>query len=268
MNAVALRAAAQTWHTYRAEAIDPARLATTVEIFWVDLTRVPVEIALTLTPDERARADRFVRYDIRRRFVAARGVLRTILAAFVERDAVRASEPLRFGYGPFGKPFVIDDPTLEFNLSHCADAALIAVTRTGPVGVDIEQRRTIDDLIGVARLVCDERELARLAACSEASREERFYEIWTRNEARIKAAGNSLAAAIDPREKSLAHAADSTQMSPAQAKTTWQIDMLPEIAGHTAALARASATSALRCWSWPPVGWEMPALHSRLAVRS
>ncbi len=42
-------------------------------------------------------------------------------------------DEVRYSYGPQGKPSLIDEGGLEFNMSHSGDLALYAVTR-GPAG--------------------------------------------------------------------------------------------------------------------------------------
>src|ERR1700722_10873160 len=53
-----------------------------------------------LSPDEKARADRFHFMNDRNRFVVARGVLRELLGRYLQQNP----ESLAFSYGPHGKP--------------------------------------------------------------------------------------------------------------------------------------------------------------------
>src|ERR1039458_3159098 len=92
-----------------------------------------------LSEEERARAARFYFEKDRRRYVAARGILRRLLAGYLSASPER----LRFRYNGFGKPFLEhpDGSAIEFNVSHSQDAALFAFTRRRAIGVDIEQIR-------------------------------------------------------------------------------------------------------------------------------
>jgi len=101
-----------------------------------------------LSSDERARAERFAFADLRRRFIVTRGILRWLLAGYLEEDPRR----LRFRYGPHGKP-ALDarrgEQTLQFSLSHSHGLALYAITRGREVGIDVERIRddvACDDL--------------------------------------------------------------------------------------------------------------------------
>src|SRR5438128_2115397 len=111
------------------------------------------ELDFVLTPEERQRAARFRFERERDRFVAGRGRLRTILAGYLKTEPGK----VQFVYGPQGKPalanssfhvsrgaFEVSRP-LEFNLAHSGNLALLAVTHLGPIGIDVEQIRPIED---------------------------------------------------------------------------------------------------------------------------
>ncbi len=65
--------------------------------------------------------------------------MRDLLGRYLERPA----EMLALSLQPGGKPFL--DLPIKFNLSHCADTALLAVTPTAEVGVDVERLREVGD---------------------------------------------------------------------------------------------------------------------------
>ena len=88
-----------------------------------------------LSPDELARASRFVQEVHRQRFVARRATLRNLLAFYLSRSPAE----IVFAYGPKGKPFM-PEGEIEMNLSHSVDRALFAFSKW-PVGVDIERVR-------------------------------------------------------------------------------------------------------------------------------
>jgi 4'-phosphopantetheinyl transferase len=147
-------------------------------------------LLLSLSADEVARADRF-RFPIhRQRFIAARGILRQMLACYLN---VEASE-LSFDYSPRGKPSLSGQP-LQFNVSHSHDMAVYAFTLHQPIGVDIEKTQaTYDD--AVAGRFFSEKEYAALSALPSAARALCFYRIWARKEALIKVSGEGFAFAL------------------------------------------------------------------------
>src|SRR5438309_1601889 len=101
----------------------------------------------TLSTDETERARRFHFDRHRNRFVAGRGWLRAILGNYLHREPAR----LQFHYNTRGKPALKDPPqALHFNLAHSDDLALLAVTGTCPVGIDVERVRPLNDADAIA----------------------------------------------------------------------------------------------------------------------
>lgn len=140
---------------------------------------------------ERARARNF-RFDRDRLlYRLGRATLRRLLSAYLGIEP--ADVPLRTGlHGKpeLGAPF--DTPPLHFNVSHSGDLALYAVTRDGPVGIDVEQMRPIPDLQGVAELVLSPLERTTFSSLDTGRRQAFFHEAWARKEAYLKALGDGL----------------------------------------------------------------------------
>ena len=76
-----------------------------------------------LSADERARQRSFVSPELRRRFLAARAGLRTLLGRHLDRDP----RSLAFATNEFGKPRLAGDGQVHFNLSHCEERARLPV---------------------------------------------------------------------------------------------------------------------------------------------
>jgi 4'-phosphopantetheinyl transferase len=150
-------------------------------------------LAATLSPDEQTRAARLPAAHARRRFVAARGALRTILG----RYAGLAPAELRFCYGLRGKPALDLATPLRFNLSHSSELALLAVAHGREIGVDVEAIRADRELERIADRFFSAAEVAALRAAPPEERADAFYRCWTRKEAYIKAVGDGLAIPLD-----------------------------------------------------------------------
>lgn len=137
---------------------------------------------------ERARGFRFARD--RDRFLAARAVLRAILARYLGVGP----EGLRFRYGAAGKPELegFDGEGLQFNLAHSEGVALYAVARGRRVGVDLERLRRIPDAEQVGRVFLSRREMASLASMPREGRSRDLLRYWTAKEAYLKATGEGL----------------------------------------------------------------------------
>lgn len=169
-----------------------------VQVWHVPLDRPPEAVLACrafLSPDEVRRSEGFHTEKDRRHWIVARGTLRLILGR--ARSAAPAS--LCFELGPHGKPSLAGGPS--FNLSHCADLALVAVAPAErPVGVDVEGVRSLRDLRSIEERYFSAEEKAFLEAAAAGSsagaRARAFLTLWTRREAAVKALGLDLQAAL------------------------------------------------------------------------
>ena len=149
-----------------------------------------------LDADELRRATRFLRPELGDRFCAARGLLRLLLARYLNEDPRR----LRFRAGQFGKPELIGDdrePPLAFNVSHSGDVAAYCVSRCGPVGVDVEWMRTVGSMERLLTRVGTAAEQRRFRSMSPTDRQAWFFRLWTRKEAVAKAIGEGMRLPFD-----------------------------------------------------------------------
>lgn len=145
-------------------------------------------LAETLSPDEQVRAARY-RFEVhRRRFVAARGRLRRLVGQYLDCKA----EAVRFQYSPCGKPAVVSETDLRFNLSHSEEVALYAFARGCEVGIDVERIRETAGWERIAERYFAPGERAQLEAVPPELRTAAFFQLWTRKEAYLKARGEGL----------------------------------------------------------------------------
>jgi 4'-phosphopantetheinyl transferase len=146
-------------------------------------------LAGLLDATERRRLSEIVQDGERRRFLAAHGAARSILAP----QAGVAAADLRWVAGVNGKPRLADvPPGLHVNLSHSGDLCLLAVAGR-PVGVDVQQVPSGLDPVGMAARRYPAEEAAFVAAGADATaRLGRFVALWARKEACVKAAGGKL----------------------------------------------------------------------------
>lgn len=140
-------------------------------------------LEIVLSEAERGRA--FARPRDRARFVAARGVLREILADCAGAQAAR----LEIETGVWGKPFLARRGEWRFNLAHSGSMAVWAVARGHEVGVDIERARPLAPAL-VARFASAREQRLIAGDTSHA------LPIWTRKEAYLKAVGRGLTVAL------------------------------------------------------------------------
>jgi 4'-phosphopantetheinyl transferase len=151
----------------------------------------------SLSPEERARAERFAVEDARVRYIAAHGVLRAILSRYVNERPDR----LTFTAGPHGKPSLTGPrgavESVRFNLAHSDDAALIAVARDREVGVDVERIRGDVESLGIAERFFAPGEFERLRHVPSDDANRLFFTLWTSKEAFVKARGTGLSLGLD-----------------------------------------------------------------------
>ena len=146
-----------------------------------------------LSEEERQRAARFVRPRDGRRFVRCRAALRSIVGGLLDL----APPDVSFQVGPGGKPKLPDldgtAPPWRFNVSHSGELALIAVSRTRELGVDIEAFRPIQQADRIVASYFTASEVREFEKLDEEGRAAAFIRGWTRKEAVVKAQGVGLA---------------------------------------------------------------------------
>lgn len=146
-----------------------------------------------LDAGEQARAQRFMRERDRTRFIRRRAALREILA----QHTGLPPQALRFTHNPFDRPSLAG-LDLDFNTSHSDGLAVVAVTRHGRVGIDIERR--LDEELDPAILQPHLTPAAYAALLKQApsQRKHTFYDWWTRVEALAKARGTGIVMQAPP----------------------------------------------------------------------
>jgi 4'-phosphopantetheinyl transferase len=155
-----------------------------------------------LSSGEWRRAEAFANDRLRADFILNRAAKRRILGAYLGV----APRTIDFGYGPRGKPYIAHPAcTLRFNLTHSGTLSLLAVTRDGEIGVDLEyvvERRRLENI--AARMFGDAR-ARHLESLSEPDRLRQFYVYWTWLEACVKARGGGLFHPASRQEQGLYH---------------------------------------------------------------
>lgn len=172
-----------------------------IEIWQASLDVSPprqVALAALLSADETAKASRYHFQADQRRYIAARGTLRELLGRYLNQNPAT----VEFVYGAFGKPSlksspVNNAPPLFFNLAHSDEAALYAVTRIGPIGIDLERIRPDFEIANIVAHFFAPEEAAILSQLPAPARNKRFFRYWTRKEAYCKALGDGFT--LDPK---------------------------------------------------------------------
>ncbi len=207
----------------------------------VDLAAVSTEGSRwqqLLSEDERTRAARYRSVRDGRYFATTRGLLRTILASYVNSDPQR----LVFQYSEKGKPSLdtgISETRLEFNVSHSGGTALLVFARERKLGVDVEQVRENFDHDAIARRFFSEHEQRQLAALNPADRFAGFFRCWTRKEAYIKAKGIGLSLPLRDFDVSVVREDQEAMLTtrPDESEAArWSLREVPAGTGYVAAV--------------------------------
>ncbi|MGB3203443.1 MAG: 4'-phosphopantetheinyl transferase superfamily protein [Crinalium sp.] len=210
------------------------------------------QLAQTLSEDEKARSDRFYFEQHRKRFIIARGLLRTILGRYLNI----APNLVNFSYGSQGKPALAEDlaaSSLQFNVSHSEDLALYAVTRDRAVGIDIEYIRPMADAEQLAERFFAAKEAEVLRSLPEHLKQQAFFNCWTRKEAYVKACGDGLSQPLNQFEVSLIPGEPAKLLSIAgsiEAAANWQMQDLKPVDGYAGAIALSGNNWQIHCFSW------------------
>lgn len=155
---------------------------------------------------ESARAACFRNDTDRTRFVAGRGLVRSMLSVY----AGIAPEALRFDYGYAGKPALAAAgacASIEFNYSSSNGIGVLAIG-IDALGVDVEHCDPEFDYAALARLHFSARELEDLERRSPADQRECFFRYWVAKEAVLKGHGAGLQ--LDLRQLSVALSKDDS----------------------------------------------------------
>jgi 4'-phosphopantetheinyl transferase len=102
-------------------------------------------------------------------------------------DEMNLSKDLSsISYNTFKRPY-LPDSSVDFNISHTKGSVVCAMSRDTKLGIDIEFVRAID-LSDFTDQFCDE----EIDWITEGDRHTRFFDLWTRKEAVLKAVGTGL----------------------------------------------------------------------------
>jgi 4'-phosphopantetheinyl transferase len=208
--------------------------------------------ASILSLDERARGARFHFDHHRSRFIVGRGVLRLILSRYLQTRP----DKLEFLYGRNGKPAIagqLNGNAVEFNLAHSEALAMLAVTRTGAVGIDLERIRTITDADELVGRFFSPRENDAFQKLPPEQKPAAFFNLWTRKEAWLKATGDGITHHLNRVEVTFLPGEPVRLLSlpdAFQSETKWSLHELTPAPGFAAALATAGEHPHISCWRW------------------
>lgn len=148
-----------------------------------------------LEDGEITQAAKFLRPELRTRFILRRAGMRQVLARYLGL----APGDLRFEYSLLGKPKLAsrNEIDLQFNMSHSGEWAAIAVCVGSRIGIDIERVRKVENAAGIVERFYSPEEWLFFSKLSECEKDKVFLKTWTCKEAYIKATGEGLSFPLD-----------------------------------------------------------------------
>ncbi|MCA9311468.1 MAG: 4'-phosphopantetheinyl transferase superfamily protein, partial [Phycisphaerales bacterium] len=161
-----------------------------------EITLAPEQLLKEVDDSERARAAAF-RHEIHRlRFLQRRWWRRQVIAALaqVEPGAVGCA------HDELGQPRLVDPPAVRawsLSTSHSEDLAVLAVSRSRPVGLDVAWMDPRHVSVDASRAFMCDGEFGAWQAMPDEDRVGCFFRWWARKEAVLKVVGTGFA--IEPR---------------------------------------------------------------------
>jgi 4'-phosphopantetheinyl transferase len=201
----------------------------------------------TLAPPELHKVGQFRSKADSTRYTTVRGALRHVLARYLGRSP----RELVFRYGAHGKPELADG-AIRFNVSHSGDLALLAVSATSDVGIDVEHIGAGAEKEDV-EWIFPAQTLRSLMELPQPARELAFLQGWTRMEAYSKARGEGLPSNLETFDQFLWPCAIGNHLRREKDRERngwWFHDFSPR-RGYIAALTARGRGRHVRYWKWP-----------------
>ncbi len=221
-----------------------------VHLWCAQLGEPAAHLQQILSAEERARAQRFRFARDRDQFVIARGMLRTILAQYLNV----APAALQFGAEKNGKPYLLTASgtcsPLQFNVSHTSGLALFAMAWHCALGVDVEQVRAelADEM--TAQQFLSPSELHTFRQLPPPLQPTAFFNSWTCKEAYLKALGVGLSVAPDTIAVTLDADAMPRWLAVPAGAAPWSLCQFVPQPGYVGALAVEGAKAEVRFYSF------------------
>lgn len=172
--------------------LDFPQQKTVVHIWKYDLNSTKLdlsEIQKSLSVEETDRANRFFNLQDRKRYILVHYFLRDILSKYqnIPKEAIEFYKDIH--QKPFLKQKVNELP-LYFNLSYRENYAVLALSNSDFLGVDIEKIKTLENIKNfIITFFSDEEQQLILQPPTEPERLSILFRFWTIKESIIKALG-------------------------------------------------------------------------------
>jgi len=143
-----------------------------------------------LSPEEKARRERFLQAKDRHQQLIARALVRTTLSRYAEvPPGAWTFTPNAYGRPEISGPIKTE---LRFNLSHTRGMVVCAVGWNREIGVDVEHIERPGEYVHLAQRFFAASEASHVASLPPDRQSDAFFDYWTLKESYIKARGMGL----------------------------------------------------------------------------
>lgn len=203
-------------------------------------------VSRNLASEEWDQAFRFRSPRGQRRFIAARGLLKQILAGYLHCEPLQVERCL----GAFGKPRLRCGhdrrPDLRFNCSYSNGLGIFAFAEGEEIGVDVEHVNSNIIEEKIPEFFFTASETAFLRSLPRKLQPKAFFTIWTRKEAYVKARGEGFRIPLDSFEVASSYHAPAKLLSDEHCE--WFLQSFQPAPGYIASLAIKRAVEIGDCW--------------------
>ena len=140
-----------------------------------------------LTAEEEAKVSFYKFEHTQNSYIVTKSVLRILLSLYM---GVKLKE-VKIGVHKKGKPFLMDEVPIFFNISNSDDLCVFAFSGDGEVGIDIERIRQMPDIELLIQKNLTKRERDYVLK-DPPEKLARFFRFWTFKESYLKAIGEGM----------------------------------------------------------------------------
>lgn len=208
--------------------------------------------AALLSDEERMRWQRYRFARSRREYLATHALARTALAGAYPI----APADWSFTTNEYGKPAIIPDCGLRFNLSNSPGMVVCLIAHGADVGVDIEPTARAEKILALQTEVFSAKEREQLAALSAPEQLDRAVALWTLKESYIKARGMGLRLPL----RKISFLFDATEGIRLELESElqdtpdcWRFCLIDHAGHHIASMVQSRKSTELQMWQAHPI---------------
>ena len=162
-----------------------------IDVFILELYKFDELLAKGKLPENvQAKAESYTLDRKRKEFIASQWLRFHVLSNILNCSF----NNLNFGCSDKGRPYLINESDIDFNISHSDDYVVIAIARQGiKVGIDIQKTKEKINALAIAEQYYTEREYQQMLLLKKQQQLNYFYQLWTHKEASLKLTGEGIA---------------------------------------------------------------------------